>query len=326
LSDGGEGLLDVVATPADTWVTTEVAGPLGHPVDAALLLRADGTAVVESATACGLQLVPAAQRDPLRATTYGVGQLLDAARDVGASRILVGLGGSATVDGGAGALTGLGYRLTVADGSGLKIGGDDLSRVAAATRGWAEDWSDLEVVLLADVPHVLADAAPVFGPQKGASPGVVDALGDALATWADVVERDLADRPHRDDAGSGAAGGLGFGLRCALPRARWARGVDEVAAIVGLDEALRGADIVVTGEGRLDVTSSAKVVGAVAARARAAGARCAAVVGGVATDLVPPELADVQVEAAAPEGPGDDPAAEVIDAASRLASRIVVSG
>jgi glycerate 2-kinase len=326
MSDGGEGLLDVVATPDDTWVTTEVAGPLGHPVDAALLLRADGTAVVASAVACGLHLVPAAQRDPLRTTTYGVGQLLDAARDVGADRILVGLGGAATVDGGAGALTGLGYRLTVADGSGLKIGGDDLHRVAAAARGWAEEWSDVEVVLLADVPHVLADAAPVFGPQIGASPGVVDALGDALATWADVAERDLAARRHRDDAGSGAAGGLGFGLRCALPRARWARGADEVAAIVGLDDALRGADVVVTGEGRLDATSPAEIVGAVAARGRAAGVRCAAVVGGVATDLVPPELADVQVEAASPEGPGHDPAAEVTAAASRLASRIVVSG
>ncbi|MFO7595622.1 MAG: glycerate kinase, partial [Desulfocurvibacter africanus] len=129
LSDGGEGLLDVLAGPDDTWVTTEVVGPLGLPVDAAFLLRRDGTAVIESARACGLALVPPSRRSPLETTTFGVGELLLAARDAGASRVLLGLGGSATVDGGAGALTGLGYRLRVADGSGLKIGGRDLGRI-----------------------------------------------------------------------------------------------------------------------------------------------------------------------------------------------------
>jgi glycerate 2-kinase len=321
MSDGGEGLLDVVATPEDTWVTTEVAGPHGHPVDAALLLRSDGTAVVESAAACGLHLVPEDRRDPGLATTYGVGQLLDAARDVGAERILVGLGGSATVDGGSGALTGLGFRLTVADGSGLKIGADDLHRVAGAARGWSEDWGGTEVVLLADVPHVLADAAPVFGPQKGASQAQIPELTAALATWADVAERDLARAAHRDEPGSGAAGGLGFGLRCALPRARWARGADEVARLVGLDEQLRGADLVVTGEGRLDATSATtKVVGAVAARARASGLRAAAVVGAARADADP--LEGLTVELASPEGPGPDPAGEVVAAAARLARRI----
>jgi glycerate 2-kinase len=325
MSDGGEGLLDVLAGPGDTWVTSEVAGPLGHPVDAGLLLRPDGTAIVESAAACGLHLVAPDRRDPLLATTYGVGQLLEAARDVGARRILVGLGGSATVDGGAGALTGLGYRLTVSDGSGLKIGGDDLERVAAASRGWAEDWRDTEVVLLTDVPHVLADAARVFGPQKGASPDVVAQLGAGLEVWAGVAERDLADEPHRDDPGSGAAGGLGFGLRCALPRTRWASGVDEVAALVGLDEALADADVVVTGEGRLDVTSAlTKVVGAVTARAGGAGVAAGAVVGTTGGRLVPAELAALQVEASSPDGPGDDPAADVAEAAARLARRLAV--
>jgi glycerate 2-kinase len=324
MSDGGEGLLDVVATPEDTWVTTEVAGPHGHPVDAALLLRADGTAVVESAAACGLHLVPEHRRDPGLATTYGVGQLLDAARDVGAERILVGLGGSATVDGGSGALTGLGFRLTVADGSGLKIGADDLHRVAGAERGWSEDWGGTEVVLLADVPHVLADAAPVFGPQKGASHAQIAELTAALATWADVAERDLAGAAHRDEPGSGAAGGLGFGLRCALPRARWVRGADEVAQLVGLDERLRGADLVVTGEGRLDATSATtKVVGAVAARARHQGVPLGAVVGGTAVGATAGsgQLEGLLVEESAPDGPGPDPAREVADAATRLAQR-----
>ncbi|MEX1178120.1 MAG: glycerate kinase [Nitriliruptor sp.] len=318
MSDGGEGLLDVVARPDDTWIVTEVAGPHGHPIDAALLLRADGSAVIESARACGLHLVPADRRTPRLATTYGVGELLDAARDVGARRILVGLGGTASIDGGAGALTGMGFRLTVGDGSGLKIGGDDLHRVAAAARGWADDWSDTEVVLLADVPHVLAEAVPVFGPQKGATPGEIPAWIAALEAWADVAEHDLPGDGRRDEPGTGAAGGLGFGLRCALPGARLVVGADIVGELVGLGRALEGADVVVTGEGRLDVTSSTtKVVGAVAARARAAGIpTVGAVVGSAGDD----RIRGVIVEEASPGGPGPDPAVEVSAAASRFAA------
>ncbi len=321
MSDGGEGLLDAVATPDDTWVTTEVAGPHGHPVDAALLLRADGSAIVESAQACGLHLLPPERRTPRLATTYGVGQLLEAARDVGAARILLGLGGSASVDGGAGALTGLGLRPTVADGSGLKIGGDDLHRVTAVSWGWASDWSDVEVLLLADVDTVLADAAARFGPQKGATPEEVVELARGLLTWADVAERDLAGgRRLRDEPGSGAAGGLGFGLRCALPGAGYGIGVDVLADLVGLDAAVAAADLVITGEGRLDATSfGTKVVGGVAARARTAGAAVAAVVGQSAADPVP---TDLRVELASPDGPGADPAGDVRRAATRLAARV----
>lgn len=319
MSDGGEGLLDAVATSEDTWVTTEVAGPHGHPVEAAFLLRADGSAVIESAQACGLHLVPEDRRTPGLATTYGVGQLLDAARDVGATRLLVGLGGSATVDGGTGALNGLGLRLTVADGSGLKIGGDDLHRVRHVAWGWAGDWDDVEVVLLADVPQALAEAAPVFGPQKGATEVEVVALRAALETWADVAERDLAGPVHRDDPGTGAAGGLGFGLGRALRGVRIERGVDVVADLVGLDAALVGADIVVTGEGRLDPTSfGTKVVGGVTSWAREADVRTLAVVGAVAPGT---EVGDLWLEAASPDGPGPDPAADVVSAAGRAAER-----
>jgi glycerate 2-kinase len=319
LSDGGEGLLDVVAGPRDTWVTVEVAGPQGHPVDAAFLLREDGSAIVESARACGLHLVPEDRRTPRLATTYGVGQLLDAAREHGARRILLGLGGSATVDGGAGALTGLGFRLTVADGSGLKIGAEDLGRVAGAAPGWAADWSGTEVVLLADVRTRLLDAGRLFGPQKGATEEELPMLTAALGAWAEVAERDLAGVTHRDEDGTGAAGGLGFGLRCALPRTSLAVGVDVVAELVGLDEQLRGADLVVTGEGRLDATSTGtKVVPAVVTRARAAGVDIAAVVGAVRAPT-PAELVDLEVVAASPDGPGPDPGAQVADAAARLA-------
>jgi glycerate 2-kinase len=322
LSDGGEGLLDAIATADDTWLTTEVVGPHGHPVDAALLLRSDGSAVVESAQACGLALLPDDRRTPMPATTFGVGELLDAAREAGARRVLVGLGGSATVDGGAGALTGLGFRLRVEDGSGLKIGGGDLHRVRRAERGWAADWSGTEVVLLADVTTVLADAARVFGPQKGASAEDVAVLARGLEMWAGVAERDLAGgRRHRDRPGSGAAGGLGFGLACGIG-ATFGPGAAIVADLQGLPEALTGTDVVVTGEGRLDATSAqGKVVGRVAELAGAAGVRVAAVVGSAdpeaAQRLVPLEL----LEESGPRGPGPDPVAEVTEAARRLAAR-----
>lgn len=318
LSDGGEGLLDVVATADDTWVTTEVAGPLGHPVEAAFLLRPDGSAVIESARACGLALVPAEQRTPMRTTTYGVGQLVDAAREAGATRLVVGLGGSATVDGGAGALTGLGYRLRVADGSGLKIGGDDLHRIDRIERGWARDPAGVELVLLADVEVTLDDAARLFGPQKGAGPDEVFILATALATWADVVERDLVPgRRLRDEVGTGAAGGLGYGLAAAFD-GRFVPGVGHVAELVGLDRALDGADLVITGEGRLDATSGiGKVIGYAVAAAQRSGIPISAVVG-QRGDGGPP-LDDVEV--AAPDGAGADPAAEVARAAERLGRR-----
>ncbi len=319
MADGGEGLLDAIATRDDTWLTTEACGPMGHPLDAGLLLRADGTAVVESALVCGLHLVPREQRNPLLATTYGLGELLDAAVDAGCRRILVGLGGSATVDGGAGALTGLGFRLRVADGSGLKIGGGDLHRVTSVDRGWARpDWDEVEVQLLADVSTTLADAARTFGPQKGALPDVVDQLDEGLRTWAEVAERDLADgRRLRDEAGSGAAGGLGFGLAAGLG-ATFVPGAAAVAELVGLDAALDRADLVVTGEGRLDATTvEGKVVSEVQWRAVGRRVPVAVVAGRLAGDLTDV----VDAEAAAPDGPGADPAEEVAAAAERLARR-----
>lgn len=316
LSDGGDGLLDAVARPGDTWQEVEVADPLGRPHQASFLLRDDSLAVVESAQACGLSLVPPGQRNPLHATTFGVGQLLEAARRAGAQRILLGLGGSATVDGGTGALLGLGYQLTKANGDGLKIGGEHLDRIAAVQRTWSADWSDVAVELLADVRTVLADAAHVFGPQKGATPEAVEQLARGLARWADVAERDLAGGTSmRGREGTGAAGGLGFGLMAGLA-ATFRPGAAAVAELVGLDAALRGADLAIVGEGQLDETSTqGKVVGAVVERAREHGVATVAVVG-VAQGR--PDGLTV-VEEAAPAGPGDDPRAEVADAAHRLA-------
>lgn len=294
MSDGGEGLLDVLRRPDDRVLEVEVAGPDARPVQASFLLRGDGTAVVESATACGLALLAEDRRNPLHTTTYGVGQLLDAARAAGATRIMVGLGGSATVDGGAGALTGMGLRLRVADGSGLKIGGDDLHRVASIERGWIDPaWDELPVVLLADVRTNLDEAAQVFGPQKGATAEEVRHLNAGLSAWADVVERDLGTADLREQDGTGAAGGLGYGLLAAL-KANLVPGADAVARAQRLAERLSGSDVVVTGEGRLDSTSfDGKVVGTVVAYAEQAGVPALAVVGDDRSDEGHLALSDI---------------------------------
>lgn len=320
LADGGEGLLDVVARPQDTWLDVEVAGPHGHPVTTQLLLRDDGTAVVESARACGLDLVPTSHRNPMPATTYGVGQLVAHACQAGASRVVVGLGGSATVDGGTGALNGLGFRLRVADGSGLKVGAADLHRVRRVESTWVANLRGVAVELLADVDVSLAEAARLFGPQKGASPEQVDQLDEALGIWADVAERDLADgRRLREEPGAGAAGGLGFGLAAGLS-APLVPGAAAVAELVGLPDALRRADVVVTGEGRLDRTSSrGKVVGHLLRRTSELGVPLYGVVG-VAEPGAETGLAGLEAASPGDRGPGDDPAADVAAAAARVAA------
>ncbi len=326
MSDGGEGMLVALerALVEDGQVverrTTEVVDPRGLAVDADWLLVDDGrTAVIESALACGLALVADDRRDPRMTTTWGVGQLLTAAATAGASRVLVGLGGSATVDGGAGALSGLGFRVTVGDGSGLKIGGEDLPRVASIAPGWVDPAVHAleEVVVLADVQTVLADAAATYGPQKGADDAAVAHLAGGLEVWAEVVETTFGCPGLRHQPGTGAAGGLGFALAAALG-ARIVPGAAELGALIGLGKAIEGADLVVTGEGRLDATSQdGKVVGLVSSQARPG--RCVLIVG-QADDAA--REAHGQVEVAAPRGPGIDPASEVAAAARRMAERV----
>lgn len=247
LADGGEGTLDVLGGPNRT---TTVTGPLGAPVSAGWRLE-DGTAVIESARASGLALLTGQRLRPLDATSQGTGQLVRAALDAGAARVVVTVGGSAMTDGGAPALEAIG----------------------ALPAGVA-----LEVAC--DVTTRFEDAAREFGPQKGATPEQVDTLTRRLVALRRLYERrfgvDVAAIP-----GSGAAGGLAGGL--AALGARLVPGFDLVADVVGLDAAIARADLVITGEGLLDATSFAgKVVGGVADRARAAGVPVAAVVGDVA--------------------------------------------
>jgi glycerate kinase len=325
LSDGGEGLIAVLAAalPAATTTTVEVAGPDSRPRDATLLWLDTTTCVIESADICGLALVPTDRRRPLEATTYGVGQALRAAVDAGATRVVVGLGGSATVDGGSGALNALGFRLLIEDGSRLRIGAGDLAGCVSLDRGRSAWPEHVDLVLLADVDAKLADAVPLFGPQKGLRPEQVASLGSALVAWGSLLEQTFPGAVGSDSAGSGAAGGLGLGLAMALG-GRIVPGAGWVAEQVGLPGAIERADVVVTGEGRLDATSGrGKVVGHVASAASAAGGSPAVIAGVVATDGpasvgISPQRC---IAAPAPQG-GPAAHAAVTRAAESLALRL----
>jgi glycerate kinase len=281
LSDGGPGFIDVLAASlreAKTVLTT-AADPLGREVPATLLL-VDGddgtpTAYIESAQAAGLHLLEADERNPAVTSTWGVGQLLDAALREGAQRIVVGLGGSGTNDGGAGMLACLGAGpagalarggLALADLPDNALSGLDYVR---------QRFSGIDLLVATDVDSPLLGfhgASAVFAPQKGATPAVAQALEAALGRFTDVVRRTvpetqdlLSSQPRRLDRepGAGAAGGLGYGLL--LLGGRRVSGVEEVLRAVGLPEVVRAADVVVTGEGCFDWQSlRGKVVAGVA--------------------------------------------------------------
>ncbi|MGH7645857.1 MAG: glycerate kinase, partial [Gemmatimonadales bacterium] len=211
LADGGDGLLDAVLAPSALREPVSVTGPLGRPVQAEIGWIDGETAIIESAAACGLRLLRVDERDPQAATSRGVGELVAVGVERGAATVVVGLGGSATVDGGAGAARALGWRLKDAGGQDLPDGGGALASLAELDHGWA---LSARVVALADVTNPLVGpdgAARVFGPQKGASPADVERLDAGLARLAELMARhgrpELAALP-----GGGAAGGLGAGL------------------------------------------------------------------------------------------------------------------
>lgn len=283
LSDGGPGLVDVVLTsrPGQR-IFTKVRGPLGRPVAAAWALLDDGTAVIEMAAAAGLALLREDERDPRVTTTYGVGELILAALDAGSRRLIVGVGGSATNDGGAGMAQALGVRLLDADGQELPPGGGGLSRLDRIdVSGIDPRVREAKVVAATDVGNPLCGpegASIVYGPQKGASPDAAQELDAALRRYGEVLERDLGVRVI-DEPGAGAAGGLGAALMAFLG-AEVRSGFEIVAEMVGLREKLRGADLLLTGEGRLDgQTAYGKTVARAAAMAREEGAACVVIAG-----------------------------------------------
>jgi glycerate 2-kinase len=340
VADGGEGTVRaLVAATNGALRQAIVTGPLGAPVEAEYGVLGAGhgagrTAVIEMAAASGLPLVPHEARDPRFATTYGTGELIRAALDDGCTDLLIGIGGSATNDGGAGMAQALGARLLDAAGSELPRGGAALVALERVDSSGLDARLRLARVRVAcDVANPLtgpSGASAVYGPQKGATPAMVAELDAALAHYAAMLRRDLgvdvADVP-----GAGAAGGLGAGL-LAFAGAELVPGARLVLDALDFAARVAGADLVLTAEGQLDVqTAYGKSVGAVAQAARSAGARVIALAGRVAaTD---DDLAALGIDVALPIADGPltlaesmERAAELLEDAAARALRLVALG
>ncbi|MFB9568122.1 glycerate kinase [Saccharopolyspora hordei] len=297
VADGGDGTVQAAVASGFVPVPVRVAGPVGEPVDTEIAVY-DDTAVVELASASGLALLNPDELAPLAASSEGTGEAVLAALDAGARTVVLGVGGSACTDGGAGMLTVLGARVLDAAGNPLPPGGGPLVRVSSVDlSGLDPRVAEAEFVLASDVDNPLLGergAAHVYGPQKGADPEQVRLLDEALANWARAVlaagGRDVADQ-----SGAGAAGGVGYGALAVLG-ARMRPGVDVVLELIGFDRQLDGAGLVVIGEGSLDEqTLHGKGPAGVAARARAAGVPVVAVAG--RSELSPERLREAGIEA-----------------------------
>jgi glycerate kinase len=244
-----------VAATGGRMVQLTVTAPLGEPVEASYGLLGDGkTAVIEMALASGLHLVPQEQRNPMKTTTYGTGELLAAALDQGVEKVIVGIGGSATVDGGAGMAQALGCSLLDDDGHDIPRGGEGLARLARIDLSRRHHALEkVQVVVACDVDNPLTGpkgAPAVYGPQKGATPEMVRQLDGYLVNYSRIIQRDLGLEVETVP-GAGAAGGLGAGLLAFLG-AQLRPGVEIVIEASRLEEKLQGADLVITGEGKLD--------------------------------------------------------------------------
>lgn len=281
VADGGDGTVAAAIAAGYTRVPVVATGPTGQPVQTAFARRGE-TAVVEMADVSGLVRLPGGVPAPLTATSRGLGEVIAAAIDAGCTDVVVGIGGSASTDGGAGMASALGARLTDSSGAELDGGGSSLAALAAV------DLTDLrnrtagvQLVVACDVDNPLTGprgAAAVYGPQKGATPADVAVLDAALVHWADVVSA-ATGRDDRDAAGAGAAGGVGYAA-LALLGATLRPGIELVLDLVGFDDALAAADLVITGEGALDEqTLHGKAPAGVAAAARRRGVPVVAVCG-----------------------------------------------
>ena len=283
VADGGEGSVEAfLAAAGGERRTRTVTGPFGEPVEAFYGILGDGrTAVIEMAACAGLPLAEG-RLNPERATTYGVGELLLAAKEAGCTKAILGLGGSCTNDGGAGAAAALGAKFTRADGAAFVPTGGTLGEIAALdVSPVAQALQGMKLTAMCDIDNPLygeAGAAAVFAPQKGADAAMVARLDAGLRHLGQVSARCLG-RDFSHLPGAGAAGGLGFGM-AAFCGAQLRMGIDAVLDAVGFDSLLPGTDVVFTGEGKIDSQSArGKVVSGVAVRCRKAGVPVVAVVG-----------------------------------------------
>ena len=256
VADGGDGTLNALVDATGGQVfTSTVTGPLSQPLEADWGVMGDGrTAVIEMALASGLALVPPRHRNPKITTTLGTGEVLKEALDKGFTRVIVGLGGSATNDGGAGMAAALGVKFLDAEGRQLPPGGAALARLARIdASGVHPKLGETSIIAATDVTNPLCGpegASAIFGPQKGATEQVVQELDSALANYARIVSRDVG-RDVSEQPGAGAAGGLGAGLM-AFAGAELQSGIDMICQVLDFDSHLEGADLVITGEGRAD--------------------------------------------------------------------------
>src|SRR5256884_2159836 len=335
IADGGDGTVDaLVAATHGERRTLRVGGPLGDPVDAAYgLIDAGSTAVIEMAKAAGLALVPPAKGGPRMTTTCGVGELLRHAYDAGARHFIVGIGGSATNDGGAGMAQALGYHLLDEHGHELPAGGLALKRLARIHVGGVHaNWKKADVDVACDVTNPLTGpngASAVYGPQKGATPAMVAELDAALEHFAEIIRRDLGVDVERLP-GAGAAGGLGAGL-LAFTGARLRPGAEMVMEALRLDDRLGGAQLVITGEGRLDSQTArfGKGPAAVARHARQAGIPVVAIGGSIADATALPLLFHGLEASGVGTGSPDDAivqARPLLVAASTRVMRLILIG
>ena len=336
IADGGEGTVEaLVAATAGRMLHADVRGPLGEPVRAHWGISGDGsTAFIEMASASGLPLVPKDRRDPRITSTFGTGELMKAALDAGLRKLVIGIGGSATNDGGTGMARALGIRFLDAEGQGLPEGGAALARLARIDlSGLDPRLAQASVLVACDVDNPLCGprgASAVYGPQKGATPDMVQELDAALGTFAGVAKaatgRDVALRP-----GAGAAGGLGAGLLFFTP-ASLRPGVSIVLETTGFEDLAQGADLVITGEGRTDFqTAMGKAPVGVAAAAKRHGVPVVCIAGGLGDGADDVLLHGIDALATAVPQPMTleacmDQGAFLVEAATARACRLVKVG
>ncbi|TNF99407.1 MAG: glycerate kinase [Gammaproteobacteria bacterium] len=324
VADGGDGLLEVLKEALDAKIITKaVTGPLGKPVNASFLFN-DTTkmAILEMAEAAGLARLTMDQYNPMQASTRGVGEMIMTALELGAKRITLGIGGSATNDGGTGMATALGIRFLDASGQVLPGNGESLGRIKHIDMTRLDPrLAGIEVQVICDVDNPLLGehgASRVFAPQKGATSEQVSILDSSLAQLASVIEKDLG-RDIRDIPGSGAAGGLGGGL-VAFLNAQLKPGAEVVLDLTDFEQKVSGADLILTAEGRLDEqTAYGKVPAVVAKRAQAMEIPCLAIAGSIGDEMH--KLHQTGINAAFSLCPGPISLGEAMQRAPELLTR-----